>query len=247
MQDNTVTDPNPDNTEVKEAPAVAADVLIPSTPVPIVATPATPAVAEATEYEPTGDVGLDMALAFVGKAGIASNHPAMVAAQAGDFSILKATLAAKGTPGWEQFVALGEASYKRTSEATIAKQAKDQAAVFELAGGKEQWSAVQQWAGANATPEEKTEINALLSQGGLAAKSAVQYLLSAYAKAGNVSEEPRDVVGNAGRSGVATNTGPLSPSEYATAVGQLNHKLNGRLEGSKEYEALQRRRTSWRG
>jgi hypothetical protein len=189
-----------------------------------------------------------MALAFVGKAGIGSTHPAMVAAQNGDFSILKATLAAKGTPGWEQFVALGEAAYKRTSETTAAKQAKDQAAIFELAGGKEEWGAIQQWAGANATPEEKAEINELLGKGGLAAKGAVQYLLSAYAKATNVVAEPRDAIGNASRGGVPeSGTGPLSPREYAAAVGALNNKLNGRLEGSKEYDALQRRRTAWRG
>lgn len=243
--ENIQSDPNPDNIEPKESPT-PANVLIPDTPVPVA--PVVPVAVEATEYEPTGDVGLDMALAFVSKAGIGSTHPAMIAAQAGDFSILKATLAAKGTAGWEQFVALGEASYKRTSEANSAKQAKDQAAIFNLAGGKEAWGEVQQWAGANATPEEKVEINALLNQGGLAAKGAVQYLLSAYAKAGNVTVEPKDAIGNAARGGSPSgNAGPLSPREYADAVGQLNHKLNGRLEGSKEYDALQRRRSAWRG
>jgi hypothetical protein len=77
----------------------------------------------------------------------------------------------------------------------------------------------------------------------------VKYLVEAYGKANNVEVNPRDVAANAGRAGGVPNadTGPLDPKAYAAAVGALNHKLGGRLEGSKEYEALQRRRMAYRG
>lgn len=242
--------------EVKEPTApvtTPTNVLIPVEPV----TPATPAVApaattpaaseEAVVYEPTGDVGLDMALAFVGKAGIAQDHPAMVAAQTGDFSILKAELAAKGVQGWEQFIALGEAAYARTTAEADKKAAASREAIFKVAGGEENWNAIKVWAGTNATPEEKAEINALLNQGGLAAKGAVQYLMGAYAKATNVEVNPIDALANARGGAGTTPTGALNPRDYSTEVQKLNNKLGGRLEGSKEYADLQRRRSLFKG
>jgi hypothetical protein len=172
----------------------------------------------------------------------------MVAAVAGDFTLLKATLAQKGATGWEQMVALGEAAYIRTQEADKAKAAELQKTVHEIAGGAEEWAAIQQWAGANATPEEKKQINGLLRQGGVAAKSAVNYLIAAYSRASNVERTPIDGVANASREGGAgASNGPLGPKEYSLAVAQLNTKLGGRLEGSKEYADLQRRRAAHRG
>lgn len=248
MADQTapVSDPNPDNVEdtnttllLDGAPKQEAEAPKPE---PILET------AEVFEFEPTGDVGMDMALAFIGKAGINEQHPAMVAAINGDFTILKATLAAKGATGWEQFVALGEAAYTRKQAEAAAQRSALQEAVFKEAGGKEQWEAVQKWASANATPEEKAEINALLNKGGLAAKGAVKYLVDAYGRANNVEVSPRDATANASRGGVpAADTAPLSPRDYANAVQQLNVKLRGRLEGSKEYAALQSRRAAYRG
>ena len=246
----TVNDPNPDN---KEAPADQQSVLIDAKPAPVA--PAVAPVVEAivaagpVAYEPTGDVGLDMALDFMGKAGLGSAHPAMVAATQGDFAILKATLAAKNTPGWEQFVALAESAYSRTTKESEAKVAASREAIFKEAGGEENWNAVKAWAGVNATDAEKAEVNALLNQGGLAARGAVQYLMGAYQRANNVEVNPRDPLANAARGGGASaaDAGALSPRGYAEAVQQLNNKLGGRLEGSKEYADLQRRRGMFRG
>lgn len=242
----TVTDPNPENKEADHQSllldeTVKAPEAKPATPAPVVEE------VGGVEYEPTGDVGLDMALQFVGKAGITQDHPAMLAAKDGDFTILRATLAAKGTPGWEQFVALGEAAYARVSKEAAGKEAANREAIYKEAGGKEEWTAVQTWASTNATPEEKQQINALLNQGGLAAKGAVKYLIDAYNRAGNVVVNPRDPLANAGRSQEASGANaPLSPRDYANAVQQLNNKLQGRLEGSKEYENLQKRRALYR-
>lgn len=242
-----VSAPNPNNVEDSHQPAILldegtkpAEAPKPTEPVPV--------TDEAVEFEPTGDVGLDMALAFIGKAGISESHPAMVAATNGDFTILKATLAAKGVQGWEQFVALGEAAYTRKAAETAKAQEAVKAAVYKEAGGKEEWEAVQKWASANATAEEKAEINALLNKGGLAAKGAVKYLVDAYGRANNVEVNPRDPLASASRGGVPNaDTAPLSPRQYADAVQQLNVKLKGRLDGSQEYDQLQRRRAAFRG
>lgn len=245
----TVSDPKPDNIEDSHQTTI---LLNEGTKPAAPAIPPENKPADATntivEFELTGDVGLDMALAFIGKAGISESHPAMVAATNGDFTILKATLAAKGVQGWEQFVALGEAAYTRRAAEAAKTQEAVKAAVYKEAGGKDEWEAVQKWASANATAEEKAEINALLNKGGLAAKGAVKYLVDAYSRANNVEVNPRDPLASASRGGVpATDSGPLSPRQYADAVQQLNVKLRGNLDGSKEYGQLQRRRAAYRG
>ena len=244
---DAVNDPNPSNTEDQNQTVLLdekATHAVPAVPV----APVIPEDTGAVAYEPTGDVGLDMALDFVGKAGIGVDHPAMKAAAQGDFTILKATLAAKGAKGWEQFVALGEAAYEKVSKTEADKAAASKAAVYKEAGGEEAWKEVQTWASANATPEEKAEINRLLNQGGLAAKGAVKYLVDAYSRATNVVVNPRDPLANAARGGADTGANaPLSPRAYADAVQQLNNKLGGRLEGSKEYASLQQRRAAFKG
>lgn len=249
MVDTVVNDPNPENKEDPN-PTVLLDVEGKpkvDEPAKVVVPPVVDDASTYT-YEPSGDVGLDMALAFVGKAGLNGDHPAMQAAAEGDFSILKATLAQKGTPGWEQMVALGEAAYARTKEVEKTKDAALVSLVHEVAGGKEEWAAIQKWAGANATPEEKTQINGLLNQGGLAAKGAVKYLADAYSRANNVVVEPKDGTANAARQpGESPTSGPLSPKAYSAEVQKLNTKLGGRLEGSKEYAELQRRRSAFVG
>lgn len=218
---------------------------------PVVTAPVVPVVPVVTDtpiaYEPTGDVGLDMALDFIGKAGLDSDHPAVKAAINGDFTILKATLAAKGTAGWEQFVALGEAAYGRATKEAAAKNEAIREAVYKEAGGKDEWAAIQKWASDNATPEEKAEVNALLNQGGLAAKAAVRHLAESYGRANNVTINPRDGTANASGGVPDATNGPLSPRAYSDAVQSLNSKLGGRLEGSKEYQLLQSRRAAYRG
>lgn len=243
-QNPGVSDPNPTD----EESAVGGTVLIGE---PEEAKPAPtdqPAEADGVEYESTGDTGLDMALQFIGKAGITSAHPGMQAAQKGDFSILKAALAAKGVQGWEQFVALGEDAYKRAEAATEAKQQTLTKLVHDSVGGAQEWGAIQQWAAANAEPSEKAEINAMLNAGGLQAKQAARYLAECYNKANNVERTPVDPTRNAAAGGIpAPNTGPLSPREYSNEVAKLAARARGGLEDSKEYKVLQQRRLAWRG
>ena len=236
---NAPTDPAP------AAPAVPVTLdVAPVVPaVPAAAAPATPEPAgtEPVTYEPTGDRGLDMALAFIGKQGLAGDHPAVQAAADGDFTLLKAELAQKGVQGYAEFIELGEQAYARTQEKNKAQAETARKAIHDTAGGAESWAAIQAWASANASPEEKAEINLQLNKGGLAAKAAVVYLSNAYSKAGNVSQEPADVSKGGGKP-ASTGTGDISAADYSAAVKALNVKLKGNLEGNPEYEALNNRR-----
>ena len=80
------------------APAVPpapppADVLLDAPPPPVTPNPDT---TQEFTYDPTGDAGLDYALNLVGKLGYGDAHPAVIAAQKGDISLIRAELATKG-------------------------------------------------------------------------------------------------------------------------------------------------------
>jgi hypothetical protein len=75
------------------------------------------------------------------------------------------------------------------------------------------------------------------------------YLVGAYRNASGVSFDPKakavNVASASGKAG-ASGAGPLSPSAYAREVAAL--RASGRqVEGSREYQALQARRTAYRG
>lgn len=243
----TTENANPgDGQETKVTPPVTLDGDTPADPKPAVtpeAKPAEKADESVVTYEPTGDAGLDMALAFIGKQGLAGDHPAVQAAANGDFTMLKATLAQKGVQGYAEFIALGEEAYKRQTEKGKAAAEDTRKTVYAAAGGAEQWAAIQKWASENATPEEKAAINEQLNAGGIKAKAAAVYLTNLYNKAGNMTQDPADVT-KPGAKPNASADAPLSAREYASEVAKLNAKLRGRLDGSPEYEALQRRRAA---
>lgn len=227
------------------APVVETTLGDPAAPAATPATPEAPAPAtgETVAYDPTGDVGLDIALGFVGKLGIAADHPAMQATATGDFSLIKAHLATMGdkAQGWEQMVALAEASFTRTSAAAADTKAKVSAAVVQVAGSADTWNTIKSWASANATPDEKAQINSMFDAGPVSARAAAILLKDAYSKANGTVVEPKSAVNN-GASGAASATaGPLSPKQYAAEVRELHNKLGTRMETSSEYAALRRR------
>lgn len=231
------------------APIVTAPVAVQLAPepapvaAPVVATPTAPEVATVS-YDPTGDAGLDVALAFVGRLGIALDHPAMKATESGDFSLLKAHLAAMGdkATGWEQHVALGEQSYARTAAAAEATAQAVQATVVSVAGSAEAWSAIQLWASQNATPAEKAEINAMFDSGNVGARAAATILRDAYSKAAGTVVKPASPTRDASAGAVSTDpNGPLSNRDYGAAVRELRQKLGNQMDRSPEYAALRAR------
>jgi hypothetical protein len=185
-------------------------------------------------------------LGFIGKLGFDGNHPAVKAAEAGDFGLLKAQLAQLGdkATGWEQAIALGELALARFQEQAQAKAKELNEQIIKIVGDEATWNKVKEWAGTNAEPAEKAEVNAALQQGGIVARATVAYLLQNYQRATGVTEPPKDAAPGAGNG--APSNGALSPRQYTEAVGALRAKLGGRMEGSAEYQQLQARRLAWR-
>ena len=202
-------------------------------------------------YEATGDSKLDMTLAFVGKHGFGPGHPAMVAAVKGDFSLLKAQLAEKGVAGADAYIALGEAAYQSMHAENEARRAKDKAAVEQIAGGPEQWAAIQEWAGQNASEEERGPLKEMLNRGGTYASIAAGFLASQYQRAtGGVPETEGSGPAVSDVRGAATSgSDALSPKDYATAVqaARLAHKGRDAFEDSAEYAKLRDRRMRYKG
>lgn len=209
----------------------------------------------AVTYEPTGNPKLDISLSFLAKVGIKADSPEMKAAEAGDFSILKATLATMGDKarGWEANVALGESAYQDVMTATATRRAADQKAVLEVVGGEDNWKAVKTFA-AQATadsPAERAQVNAALNAGGVAAKAMAAYLHSLYMKHSDTQTPAAAVIpGAAATPPSATNTSnaPLSPREYTNEVQKLSVALRnkGGIDNSPQYAALKARRSAWR-
>jgi hypothetical protein len=229
------------------APAVAAP--LPGTiDAPEAAAPAVPAAPAAdapiVTYDSTGDVGLDLALDFVGKLGFGPEHAAMVAAESGDFGPLKAALGALGekAKGFEKFLALAEKASGDRKAAAETKVKADQEAINKVVGGQEEWNKIAAWARENAEPAEKAEINAALKAGGLAAKAVAAYLKGCYAGAPNTVVTPAAAVVPGGGSTPPAGAGPLSAGDYSKEVAKLSASMGYGFEGSKEYQALQARR-----
>lgn len=196
------------------------------------------------EYSPTGDAGLDVALGFIGGLGIAGNDPAVVKAANGDFTFLKAKLATMGDTarGWEAMVNLAEDAYGRAQERYKVHVAEVDKAILGVAGSAEQWNAIKEWAAANATPEEKKQINAMIDAGPVQARAAATLLRDTYARASGTKVNPRNALRTdaSGESPTSENVA-LNRRDYATEVRKLHNKLGSRMESSPEYAALKRR------
>lgn len=241
------------NTPDEGAPAVIP-AATPAAPLEVSAnpTPAAPAAkAEApaaVAYNPTGDVGLDMTLKFVGDLGYAPEHPAMAAAINGDFTLLEAELASKGVKGYEAYIKLGQKAYADVSTKTKERQAKDRAAIEGIVGGAENWSAMTAWAATNADDSEKASLQAMLGKGGLEAQMAASWLATNYNRANNVSTAGAGAPVSGVRTGAAPGAGALSPKEYGAAViaARAAHR-GGDFETSAAYRQLADRRMAYRG
>lgn len=240
-----VTPPTPEPSATPPAPAPE---VIGDPPAPVV--PDAAAEGETFTYRETGDASLDVALGFVGNLGFGPEHPAIADAIEGKFEKLEAHLSALGDKavGWERMVALAKDAYERSEAQSQAHQTAITSAVHEVAGSPEQWAAIKTWAGQNADPAEKAEINAMLTGGPVQARAAAMLLANLYGNAGGTTVTPADPTNRNAASGGSTANGALSPNDYANEVRALRAKLGGRdLDSSPEYAALQARRMAWRG
>jgi len=193
-------------------------------------------------YDETGDAGLDLALAFIGRLGIEGTDPAMVAAANGDFSFIEAKLSTLGdeAKGWEKHVQLAKDAHGRQLSKFTAEQEATNKAVHAIAGGEDKWKVIVEWAGKEADPAEKAAINAMFDAGGFQARAAAQMLVTAYSTAKGTTVTPANPASQA--SGVAAQPqARLTQADYHKEVSALHQKLGNSMDGSPEYADLKRR------
>lgn len=199
------------------------------------------AVAEIAAQYAEGKPALGLALGFLGDAGIAPTDAAFVAAQEGDFSLLKAVLAQKGLAGTDQMLAILESEVNSSIEAQTAFEAKTTEMVQGILG--ENHAEIMEWARANAEPEEKTAMNEMLAAGGFYARAAAMMLRDAYL--GGETTQPAQNAVQLSTTGGGGNQ-PMTASEYATAVQELAKEMGGDPRGSAKYQQLGARRAAGR-
>ena len=205
--------------------------------------------AQPVQYAATGDVGLDVALDFIGSLGFGPEHAAVAAAQRGDFSLLETALKALGpkAAGYERILKLGKASWESRGKAQAEQATKDREQILGLVGGDKAWTDIQTWARSQSTPSEAAEINKALKAGGFVAKAVATTLAQKYeqSKAGTI-DKGSPVAPGAGR--VPDAGGALSPADYSKAISALTVKIGAhRVAASPEYQALRARRAAFRG
>ena len=212
--------------------------------------PVTPDVSRENEfkYDPTGNASLDYALDFVGQLGYGPAHPAILAAQDGNFHLIAAELAREGVRGADAVIALAKEAFEQEKGKVETQKQEIAKFAYEQAGGQQNWQQVQAWASANATPAEKQQINNLLASGGFAAQSAISFLVQQYSKSNTLEKSPARVAkSNAGASRGQDTGGALSAAEYGKAVQELVYANGGRdVSNTREYADLQTRRLQGR-
>lgn len=242
------------------------EVVIPAGPdgKPLEAAPAKPVSAADSEKKPEvngdpepfeyaevpDDPGLNIALKFVGKQGIGTDHPALQAALKGDFSFLEAELASRGAKaaGYEQILKLAQKSWDNH----VATQAESIAATAEqihkAVGGEESWAEIQTWAKANADPEEKVAMNAMLNAGGFQARAAATLLAQLHAQASGTVKEPADAAPRIPANNASPAANALSPAQFQIEMSALVKKVgSNRLDKNPDYAKLLARRAAYRG
>lgn len=194
-------------------------------------------------YQPTGDAGLDVALAFVGERGFGPDHPGIVAATQGDFAPLSEALKALGdkAKGYEKFIAAANDSLTRRRADQATASAAATKSVTDAVGGVEAWNAIQAWAKTNASPAEKTEINAAFSAGPTAARAMAVALADGYRRSGVSTLPPKTAVA-ADRQGGATptqGTGPYGQAELVRDIAAIEAQYGSRASSRPEFAAAQ--------
>lgn len=198
---------------------------------------------EVIEYEQTGDPGLDYALSFLGKAGYSDDNPAMQAAINGDFSLLKADLAAKGVQGWEQAVALAERAYETAVAERAERINQVQDAVTQVAEAMGvDWEAAVEFAREHATPQEVETINKLFEDP-YTAKMAALWISHAFTNSPNTSAPPAraPVRPDSIPADSAPAGGTITRAEFAQEAQKLHRRFGDSYNQTAEYRALARR------
>ena len=192
---------------------------------------------EPVQYAETGNPSLDYVLQYVGNMGIGSDHPAMQAAVNGDFDLLGVELAKADAKGAENILAMAKRTYEDMVSQTKARNTELKNKVHTIAGGEEQWQEVSAWAADNASEDERSAINTLFEQGGVAAEIAASYLVSQYRGATGTQFEGKPAVQQAAATPTPKNE-PLTNAQFAAEASKLYRQYGNSYSNTPEYRAL---------
>jgi hypothetical protein len=194
-------------------------------------------------YDPTGDASLDIALGYIGKLGYSPQHPAIIAAQAGDFSLIRAELAINGVKGGAEMLAVAEDGYKRLSEKQKEKDSETRSYGEKACDGAANFNAVLEWGKANLDASAKAWFNASVAQGGIAAQAAIDKLAQSYLSANKFSKTPGNPAPGAGAATSFSESGPIDAATFKDETAKIRAAAAGRnYETSDQYQALKARR-----
>lgn len=157
-----------------------------------------------------------------------------------------AALVAKHGEGMASLLA-GQMSQLHT-EGVAKSNAQDNAVYTQVAdafkgiteqSGKETWGELSEWAKTNVTNEDRKALNAVIQQGGMGAKLAVQELINAFQNSGDYSQEMKGIEGDNVPN--APKGGDITRGEYNTQLDALIAKGHN-YNTSQEVKSLQARR-----
>lgn len=187
------------------------------------------------------DQGLNYSLAFLARNGFDAANPAVDAAMGGDFSLLKAELAAKGIPGWEQALGLGEQAYGRAVESQKAKQAEVGKVVLSIAeeSGVD-WEEAVAHIGKSASDAEKSTLNSLMADPATA-RIAAAFITGQFLQTGTSERDPVAAVGTGAAPANQGQGGQITRREYTEKMRELRGKMGDDYINSPEAQALYKR------
>jgi hypothetical protein len=155
----------------------------------------------------------------------------MVAAAKGDFSVAMPLLG--GTATGKAAVSLAETYVRNAASRAAAAQAAATEAIHKAVAkdgvdGKARWAAVQEWVKEKADPAEKASINAVLAQGGYAAKLLAQSLAQRYDASNPPREGKRAADPSLGGGPAPVTDNVLSAEQYKNELNRLHRQYPGR-------------------
>lgn len=175
---DTANHPDP-NTSPQGQPPVQQ----PAPPQPDLLQQAPPTASEpnVVEYEPTGDVSLDIALGFFGRQGLGLDSPELAEAAKGNFAYLEAKFAGMGDKapaGWKEHVNLARESHTRMEATRKSDFEALEKSIHEVVGGAENWKTVTAFAHSQYGADEAkfNQVKDALNGGGLGAVAMAAYL-----------------------------------------------------------------------
>lgn len=223
-------------TETQETQTAAPQTAAPQTAAAQAAPAPQVTIQTEFQFEATGNAGLDYALRYLGKQGIGPDHPAVAAAQQGNWSAMDVLAAERKLDA--DVLTLGKAGFADLQAKQAAAATGFQAELNNVAkqAGLQDWNAVKEFAKTNATPEELQAVNSVLAKGDAAAKLLAQALVQ---RAASVPIN-RDgaAATKASASAIPATAQAVTQAKYMESLAALQRTHGLRYSQTKEFQTL---------